>query len=140
MSQSQLISNSVFQKRFIQAIDGAINCRLMFGIGSYCHETKYRGVVDYADSVRRVVLMGKENELNDATERLETALKAIEELVSAKRTNELTVESLEEQLQSLEASLEAERARSDGLSTTNDDVSRRIEAVMESIEGMIQDN
>ena len=69
--------------------------------------------------------MGKENELNDATERLETALKAIEELVAAKRTNELTVESLEEQLQSLEASLEAERSRSDGLSTTNEDVSRR---------------
>ena len=82
--------------------------------------------------------MGKENELNDATERLETALKTIEDLVASKRTNDLTVESLEEQLQSLESSLKQERKRSDGLSTTNEDVSRRIESVMKSIEGMIQ--
>ena len=82
--------------------------------------------------------MGKENELNDATERLEHALKAIEELVAAKRTNDLTVESLEEQLQSLETSLEAERKRSDGFSTTNEDVSKRIDAVMKSIENMLQ--
>ena len=87
-----------------------------------------------------VMLMGKENELNDATERLETALNAIEELVATKRTTDLTIESLEEQLKSLEARLEAERKRGDGLSTTNEDVSRRIEAIMESIEGMIQDN
>lgn len=82
--------------------------------------------------------MGNENELSDATERLEHALKTIEDLVASKRTNDLTVESLEEQLQSLELSLEAERNRSDGLSTTNEDVSRRIESVMKSIEGMIQ--
>lgn len=80
------------------------------------------------------------NELNDATERLETALKAIEELVASKRTNDLTVESLEEQLQSLEASLEAERKRGDGLITTNADVSQRIEAIMESIEGILQND
>jgi hypothetical protein len=84
--------------------------------------------------------MGKENELNNATERLENALKGIEDLVAAKRTNDLTVESLEEQLQSLESSLEAERARNDGLSTTNEDVSRRIGVVMKSIEDMLQND
>ena len=84
--------------------------------------------------------MGDGNALNDATERLETALKAIEELVATNRTNDLTVESLEEQLQSLEASLEAEHRRSDGLSTTNADVSQRIEAIMESIEGILQND
>ena len=84
--------------------------------------------------------MGNGNELNDATERLETALKTIEELVATKRTNDLTVESLEEQLQSLEASLEAERKRGDGLTTTNEDVSRRIESIMESIEGILQND
>jgi hypothetical protein len=84
--------------------------------------------------------MGKENELNNATERLENALKGIEDLVAAKRTNDLTVESLEEQLQSLESSLEAERARNEGLSTTNEDVSRRIGVVMKSIEGMLQND
>ena len=83
--------------------------------------------------------MDKENELNDATERLENALKTIEDLVAAKRTNDLTVESLEEQLQSLESSLEAERALNKGLATTNEDVSRRIGVVMKSIEGMLQD-
>jgi hypothetical protein len=84
--------------------------------------------------------MGQENELNNATERLENALKGIEDLVAAKRTNDLTVESLEEQLQSLESSLEAERARNEGLSTTNEDVSRRIGVVMKSIEGMLQND
>jgi hypothetical protein len=84
--------------------------------------------------------MGTENELNIATERLENALKGIEDLVAAKRTNDLTVESLEEQLQSLESSLEAERARNEGLSTTNEDVSRRIGVVMKSIEGMLQND
>ncbi len=84
--------------------------------------------------------MGTENELNNATERLENALKGIEDLVAAKRTNDLTVESLEEQLQSLESSLEAERARNEGLSTTNEDVSRRIGVVMKSIEGMLQND
>lgn len=84
--------------------------------------------------------MGKENELNNATERLENALKGIEDLVAAKRTNDLTVESLEEQLQSLESSLEAERALNEGLSTTNEDVSRRIGVVMKSIEGMLQND
>lgn len=84
--------------------------------------------------------MGTENELNIATERLENVLKGIEDLVAAKRTNDLTVESLEEQLQSLESSLEAERARNDGLSTTNEDVSRRIGVVMKSIEGMLQND
>ncbi|MHA1164913.1 MAG: DUF4164 family protein [Alphaproteobacteria bacterium] len=82
--------------------------------------------------------MGKDNELNDATERLENALKTIEDLVAARRTNDLTVESLEEQLQSLQSSLEAERVRNEGLSTTNEDVSRRIGVVMKSIEGMLQ--
>jgi len=84
--------------------------------------------------------MGKENELNNATERLENALKGIEDLVAAKRTNDLTVESLEEQLQSLESSLEAERGRNEGLSTANEDVSRRIGVVMKSIEGMLQND
>jgi len=84
--------------------------------------------------------MGTEKELNIATERLENALKGIEDLVAAKRTNDLTVESLEEQLQSLESSLEAERARNEGLSTTNEDVSRRIGVVMKSIEGMLQND
>lgn len=84
--------------------------------------------------------MGQENELNNATERLENALKGIEDLVAAKRTNDLTVESLEEQLQSLESSLEAERARNEGLFTTNEDVSRRIGVVMKSIEGMLQND
>ncbi len=84
--------------------------------------------------------MGTDNELNDATERLEGALKTIEDLVAAKRTNDLTVESLEEQLQSLESNLEAERARNDGVSTANEEVSRRISVVMKSIEGMIQND
>ncbi len=84
--------------------------------------------------------MGTDNELNDATERLEGALKTIEDLVAAKRTNDLTVESLEEQLQSLESNLEAERALNDGVSTTNEEVSRRISVVMKSIEGMIQND
>lgn len=82
--------------------------------------------------------MGTENELNNATDRLESALSAIEDLVAAKRTNDLTVESMEEQLRSLVSNLEAERARNDGLAATNEEVTRRIGEVMNSIEGMIQ--
>lgn len=83
---------------------------------------------------------GDRNSLNDATERLASALKAMEDAVASKRHSDLTVESLEEQLQTLEQSLDAERQRGERLESVNDDVTERIESIIESIRDMLEDD
>ncbi len=83
--------------------------------------------------------MGNENEMSDATQRLDAALKAMEDAVAGKRRKGLTVESLEEQLQSLEESLAAERARGEKLAAANDGASERIDAIMGSIKKILRE-
>ncbi|MDA7947222.1 MAG: DUF4164 domain-containing protein [Hyphomicrobiaceae bacterium] len=82
--------------------------------------------------------MGKKNELTAATERLDSALKVMEEKVASRRQEDLQRESLEEQVQTLEARLDEERARNQKLVAANEDATQRIDKVMSSIEGMLQ--
>lgn len=82
--------------------------------------------------------MDNGNDLSSATERLSTALKAMEDAVASKRHADLTVESLEEQVQSLEASLDAERQRGEKLAAANEDVSERLDTIMDTIKDMLQ--
>ncbi len=81
--------------------------------------------------------MGDSKELNEVTERLATALKAMEDAVAAKRHDELTVESLKEQVQSLKASLDAELRRSEKLIAANEEVSQRLDTIVGSVRGML---
>ena len=82
--------------------------------------------------------MSNAKELSAATQRLDTALKAMEDSVAGKRRKQLTVESLEEKLQSLKEILAAERAHGEKLASANEDVSLRIDKVMSSIKTMLQ--
>ena len=84
--------------------------------------------------------MGDEKELNEAEERLDAALTAMEDAVASKRRKGLTVESLEEQLQSLEENLAAERARGQKLAAANEGASERIDAIMGSIKNMLRED
>jgi len=81
--------------------------------------------------------MGNSKELYDVTERLATALKAMEDAVAAKRHNELTVETLKEQVQSLKESLDAEVQRSEKLTEANEEVSKRIDMIIGSVSEML---
>lgn len=82
--------------------------------------------------------MSDAEEMTQAAQRLDTALKAMEDTVAGKRRKQLTVESLEEKLQSLEEILAAERAYGEKLTSANEDVSLRIDKVVSSIRNMLQ--
>lgn len=82
--------------------------------------------------------MGNDNELDKATQRLNTALQSIEDAVASKRHNDLTVESLEERVESLEANLDAERQKKDKLASANEEVSDRIETVKNTINEILE--
>ena len=81
--------------------------------------------------------MGNSSELKDVSERLATALKAMEDAVAATRHNDLTVESLKEQVESLKASLDAELQRSEKLTAANEAVSQRIDTIVGSVREML---
>lgn len=82
--------------------------------------------------------MGEKKELTAATERLDSALKVMEDKVASRRQADLQLETLEEQVRTLEARLEAERERNEKLVATREDATQRIDKVMNSIEGMLQ--
>lgn len=84
--------------------------------------------------------MGNGKELDNATERLTSALKAMEDAVAAKRHSELTIDSLEEQVQSLKTNLEAERRKNENLTTANQEATERIDSVIESIKDIMKDS
>lgn len=73
------------------------------------------------------------NDFERASERLDAALQSIEDAVASKRKQELKNESLVERIQSLESSVESERKAKEKLSATNEEVSGRIDNVIESI-------
>lgn len=77
-------------------------------------------------------------DLNQAADRLYTAVKTMEEAVAERRHKELVVGALEEQVQALGADLESERQRGQELAATNEQVSQRIDALIESIEDILQ--
>lgn len=82
--------------------------------------------------------MGEKKELTAATERLDSALKVMEDKVASRRQDDLQLETLEEQVKTLEARLEAERERNEKLVATRENATQRIDKVMNSIEGMLQ--
>ncbi len=61
----------------------------------------------------------------------------MEDAVAAKRHNDLTVESLKEQVESLKASLDTELQRSEKLTAANEAVSQRIDTIVGSVREML---
>lgn len=82
--------------------------------------------------------MSDAEKMTQATQRLDTALKAMEDSVAGKRRKQLTVESLQEKLHSLEEILAGERTHGEKLASANEDVSLRIDKIMSSIRNMLQ--
>lgn len=81
--------------------------------------------------------MGNGNDLEKASERLDTALRSIEDAVASQRKHELKNETLAERIESLESSVESERSSKEKLSDTNRQVSERIDKVIESIDEVL---
>ncbi len=82
--------------------------------------------------------MNDNKDITAASERLDAALKAMEENVASRRHSDLQRESLQEQVQTLETRLDTERECNEKLQAANEDATQRIDKVMTSIEGMLQ--
>ena len=82
--------------------------------------------------------MSKVDALEEATSRLTAALEAFEKTIAERRHSDLTAEALQEQIQTLTATLGAERQRAERLSSTNTEVSQRIDSVIDSIRAILQ--
>lgn len=82
--------------------------------------------------------MGNSSELEKATERLDTALRSIEDAVAARRNRELKNETLVERIQSLETSVESERTLNEKLSSANKEATGRIDTVISSLDDMLR--
>jgi hypothetical protein len=77
-----------------------------------------------------------EDVLGEASKRLDRALETMEKMVAERRQSGLKAETLEEQLQSLNADLSVARARADRLSEVNEEVSGRLETVINTVRTM----
>ena len=82
--------------------------------------------------------MSKADALEEATSRLMAALEAFENTIAQRRHADLSAEALQEQIQSLTDSLGTERQRSERLSSVNEEVSQRLDSVIDSIRAMLQ--
>ena len=83
--------------------------------------------------------------LQEATTRLTKALKTFEDAVAQRLAEEKRVEDLEQHIQSLNveqerltASLSVARQRAERLETANDEVSHRLENVIDSIKTIVK--
>ena len=83
--------------------------------------------------------------LQEATTRLTKALKTFEDAVAQRLAEEKRVEDLEQHIQSLNAeqerltaSLNVARQRAERLETANDEVSHRLENVIDSIKTIVK--
>lgn len=77
--------------------------------------------------------MSESDALNEATSRLEKALETIEKTVADQRHATLRAESMQEQIETLTATLGSERERSQRLFAANDEVSDRLDSMIESV-------
>lgn len=84
--------------------------------------------------------MGNSSELDKATERLDAALRSIEDAVAGRRNRELKNETLVERIQSLETSVESERTLNEKLNSTNKEVTGRIDTVIASLDDMLRNS
>lgn len=82
--------------------------------------------------------MGNSSELDRATERLDTALQSIEDAVASRRNRELKNETLVERIQALESNVESERAQNEKLNSVNEEVTKRIDTVITSLDDMLR--
>lgn len=82
--------------------------------------------------------MENSSELEKATDRLDAALRSIEDAVAARRKKELKNETLVERIQALETNIESERALNEKLSSTNEEVTGRIDTVISSLDDMLR--
>ena len=84
--------------------------------------------------------MGNSSELDKATERLDAALRSIEDAVAGRRNRELKNETLVERIQSLETSVESERTMNEKLNSTKKEVTGRIDTVIASLDDMLRNS
>lgn len=82
--------------------------------------------------------MGNSSELDRATERLDTALQSIEDAVASRRNRELKNETLVERIQALESNVESEREQNEKLNSVNEEVTKRIDTVITSLDDMLR--
>ena len=81
--------------------------------------------------------MSQSDALNEATSRLEKALENIEKTVADQRHASLTAESMQEQIESLNATLSSERERARRLAEANDEVSGRLDSMIDSVKAAL---
>jgi predicted RNase H-like nuclease (RuvC/YqgF family) len=76
--------------------------------------------------------------LEEAASRLNTALDTFEKRVAERRHADLSAEELQEQVQRLTENLGAEREKSEALSTANDEVSERLDSIIDSVRTILE--
>ena len=81
--------------------------------------------------------MSDSNALEEAASRLIRALETIEKTVAERRHATLRAEALEEQVQTLTASLGTERQRCERLEAASDEVSERLDSMIDSVRTML---
>jgi predicted RNase H-like nuclease (RuvC/YqgF family) len=81
--------------------------------------------------------MSQSDALNEATSRLEKALENVEKTVADQRHASLTAEAMQEQIETLTATLGNERERARRLAEANDEVSSRLDSMIDSVKAVL---
>lgn len=81
--------------------------------------------------------MSQSDALNDASSRLEKALETIEKTVADQRHATLRADAMQEQIDSLTATLGSERERAMRLAEANDEVSDRLDSMIDSVKAVL---
>lgn len=81
--------------------------------------------------------MNESDALKEANSRLEKALETIEKTVADQRHATLRAESMQEQVETLKATLGSERGRAERLATANDEVSDRLDSMIDSLKAAL---
>lgn len=81
--------------------------------------------------------MTESDALDEATSRLEEALETIEKTVADQRQAALRAETLQEQIDTLTVTLGKERERSQRLAEASDEVSERLDSMIDSVKAAL---
>lgn len=76
--------------------------------------------------------------LEEATSRLTKALETFEKTVAERRQADLKAETLTEQLDALNSRLGAERQKSEKLAAANEEVTERLDSIIDSVRNMVE--
>jgi uncharacterized coiled-coil protein SlyX len=82
--------------------------------------------------------MSNSDALEEATARLTKALDTFGKTVAERRHADLAAEALQEQIEALSADLGAEREKSERMAAANDEVSERLDSVIESVKAILE--